>query len=326
MKSKFNVLFESIMKTIAEGGHAVSDVTRIKKENIKSTLDKVEELILKPLGVKREFWTAEIGSAGKKDTSGDLDIAIDYGKAEKSLGIEPNTLMMKAKEKLEQEGYSPAKNANTISFRFPIQGDQVGEFVQIDFFPTNNLEFTKFRMFSPSQEQSKYKGVHRFTLLAAIVKAVTLDVADDAEDRTPYTVPTSDGKPGRVYPAYRFKHLSVLDDGVWSVTKSFKGKSGRFVINPQKIKEMSKLVYTDPQKLLDDLFGEGKYTVADLESFESIWNNILFDPSFPYKDKIDEICIAAWHTIHDQKDTVMPDELQKYVDDHNLIEKTEEQQ
>lgn len=81
MKSKFNVLFESIMKTIAEGGHAVSDVARIKKENIKATLDKVDELILKPLGIRHEFWTAEIRSAGKKDTSGDLDIAIDYGKA-----------------------------------------------------------------------------------------------------------------------------------------------------------------------------------------------------------------------------------------------------
>ena len=314
MKSKFDIVFEQVMSMITEGGHAVANVSKIKRENIQPTLQKIEEMIMTPLNISKDFWTAEIGSAGKKDYSGDLDIAIDFAKAAASLKKDPKEFKNEVFEKLKDGGYSPVRYAANISFNFPIQGDQEGEGVQVDFFPSNNLEFTKFRMHSPTQEASKYKGVHRFALLASLVKAVSLAVADDAIDKEKYTAPD-----GRVYPAYRFKQLTVLDDGVFQVTKSFMGKSGKFVKAAQKDPSQSKLVTTNPQELLDMLFGKNKYNIDDLDSFESIWNNILFDSEFPYPDKRDEIIIAVWHSINDMSDIAMPKELQDYVDEHNLI-------
>lgn len=318
MKSKFDIVFEQVMKTITEGGHAVQEVGRIKRENIQPTLQKIDELIFSPLGIKKDQWTAEIGSAGKKESSGDLDIAMNFAEIAQQFGKNPKDIKNEVFSKLQDEGYSPVKYAANISFRFPIQGSQNGEFVQVDFFPSNNLEFTKFRMHSPAQEASKYKGVQRFTLLAALIKAVTMAVADDAVDKNEYTAPD-----GRIYPAYRFKHLSVLDDGVFQVTKSYMGKSGKFVKVPQKDPAQTKLVTTNPQEMLDMVFGKNKYSVKDLDSFESIWNKVLFDPEFPYPNKRDEIIIALYHSLNNMKDTEIPEELQNYVDEHNLIKEKE---
>jgi len=317
MKSKFNILFEQIMHQINESGSMFDDCVKIKRENITPTIKKIDEEIFIPLGLSHDLWTAEIGSAaagGKKDYSGDLDIAVNFSAIDEN--GDANAARKKIDEFLKSKGLVTRQVAALISVRFPIQGSQLenDEYVQVDLFNAKNLRFTEFKMHSPRQENSKYKGVHRFALLASLVKAVSLAVDDDAVDKNKYTAPD-----GRVYPAYRFKQLSILDDGVFQVTKSFKGKSGRFIKQPQKDPTKTKLVTTVPQELLDMLFGKNKYKLEDLDSFESIWNGILFDPGFPYPDKRDEIIVALWHSIDDMKDVEMPEELQDYVEEHNLI-------
>lgn len=317
MKSKFNILFEQIMHQINESGNMFDDCVKIKRENITPTIKKIDEEIFTPLGISHDLWTAEIGSAadgGKKDYSGDLDIAVNFAAIDENR--DANAARKKIDEFLKSKGFVTRQVAALVSVRFPIQGSQLenDEYVQVDLFNAKNLDFIKFRMHSPRQEDSKYKGVHRFTLLASLVKAVSLAIADDAVDRNEYTAPD-----GRVYPAYRFKQLTMLDDGVFQVTKSWKGKSGKFVSHPQKDPTQTKLVTTNPQELLNMLFGKNKYTIEDLDSFESIWNNILFDSEFPYPDKRDEIITALWHSINDMKDIEMPEELQKYVEEHGII-------
>lgn len=315
MKSKFNIVFEHIMSTITESGHAVSGAAKIKRENIQPSLKKLEEDVFIPLGITHDCWTAEIGSVGKKDYSGDIDIAVNYEMIGEKCGKTSQEMMKIVFDKLKEVETDTVRNGTTVSFKLPIQGDQQGEFVQVDFFPAKNLDFVKFTKYAPSQENSKYKGVHRFTALAAMIKAVTLAVADDAIDKNKYTAPD-----GRIYPAYRFKQLSIVDDGVFQVTKSYMGKSGKFVKTAQKDPGQTKLITTNPQEMLDMVFGKNKYSVKDLDSFETIWNNILFDADFPYPDKRDEIIIALWHSLNDQKDIVIPDELQQYVDEHHLIQ------
>ena len=317
MKSKFDIIFEKVMsQLIVESGNMFDDCVKIRRENITPTIKKIDEEIFTPLGISHDLWTAEIGSAaagGKKDYSGDLDIAVNFAAIDEN--GDANAARKKIDEFLKSKGLVTRQVAALISVRFPIQGTQLenDEYVQVDLFNAKNLRFTEFKMHSPRQEDSKYKGVHRFTLLASLVKAVSLAIADDAVDKNKYTAPD-----GRVYPAYRFKQLTMLDDGVFQVTKSFMSKSGKFVKAAQKDPSQSKLVTTNPQELLDILFGKNKYTIEDLDSFESIWNNILFDPDFPYPEKRNEIIIAVWHSINDMNGIVMPKELQDYVDKYEL--------
>lgn len=327
MKSKFNLLYEQIMSTlIKESGNMVSDVVKIKRENITLTLNKIYEEIFKPLGITKDLYTAEIGSAadgGKKEESGDLDIAVNFKEIDELLNGDSRKMIYKF---IEHKGYEVRQQGPLISLRFPIQGSQLqkNEYVQVDLFNSNNLRFTEFKMRSPIQKfgedrnkplkegESKYKASYRRELLSVIIKVVTMAIADDAIDRNVYTAPD-----GREYPASRFKYLSMVNDGIFEVTKTFIGRNGYKKV-ATKDDSKTKFITADPQEMLDILFGKGKYKVSDTYSFESIWNNILFDPKFPYPDKREEIISSLYH-LYINTNTELPDELQEYVNTHNLV-------
>ena len=75
MKSKFDLLYEQVMKSLLkEGGHAFDGVSPILKENIKDTIEYLKNIVFIPLNIDDSLWTSEIGSVGKKDQSGDIDI------------------------------------------------------------------------------------------------------------------------------------------------------------------------------------------------------------------------------------------------------------
>jgi hypothetical protein len=135
-------------------------------------------------------------------------------------------------------------------------------------------------------------------------------IADDAQDneKQSYTDPN-----GLVYPGLRFKYISAKPDGFYYVTKSFLGKRGNVVKTPQTIKEQDKFLTRNPQEVLDLLFGKDKYTYSDCHSFETIWNNILMDPTFPYKDQLNNILNALYQMY--EKDIYIdpPIELTEYL-------------
>ena len=327
MKSKFNILYEQIMTSLLkESGNMVKDVVKIKRENIIPTLNKLYEDIFKPFGITKDLYTAEIGSAadgGKKEESGDLDIAVNFKALDELLQIDSKK---KLYEFIENKGYDVRQQGPLISLRFPIQGSQLqnNDYVQVDLFNSNNLRFTEFKMRSPIQKfgedrnkplkegESKYKASYRRELLSIIIKVVTMAIADDAIDKNIYTAPD-----GRIYPASRFKYLSMVNDGIFEVTKSFIGKNG-YKKEASKDNSKTKFITADPQEMLDIIFGKGKYKVSDTYSFESLWNNILFDPGFPYPDKRDDIISSLYH-LYINTNTELPDELQEYINTHNLV-------
>lgn len=225
--------------------------------------------------------------------------------------------------KLDELGFNPTVRFGSMFFEVEQEspsGEPTGKMVQVDFLRSRNLAFTKFKRYSSAG--SKYKGEQRAILLAAIIKAVTKAVADDATDREEYV-----SKAGKKYPASRYKRFSITDDGVMEVTKDFMGKRG-FRKNAEEDKTKRRLVTSDPQEMLDIVFGEGKYNAAtDLESFETIWQNILLDPSFPYADKRDDIILGVFNGINEENEKreakgqpvmAMPDELSLYVYEHRL--------
>ena len=55
-KWQHNMDFDTaILKFIVESGNAVSGVSPIKKENVAFTIEKVEELILEPIGALKKI-------------------------------------------------------------------------------------------------------------------------------------------------------------------------------------------------------------------------------------------------------------------------------
>lgn len=316
---KLDLLFEEILtKILKEGGHAFDNVGPISKDNINTTLNKLQEMIFEPLHITPDMWTAEIGSVGKKDQSGDIDIAMDFNKMKLLFDVKSdNDVKDILTNQLKKYGIESRRVSVNMHISFPIYGEtQDGEFVQIDFFPSNDLEFTKQEKFSPHAKDTKYKGVHRRLAIGSLIKSVSLAIADDAVDdeKNEYIAPD-----GRKYPGVRFKFITLTDDGFFQVTKSFKGKRpGTFVKNPAEDKTKRQFLSKNFQEILDMLFGKGTFSYDDLYSFETIWNNILMSEKFPYKDKLDEI-IRAIYGIFDETGNTIPVEIIKYLTDKGLI-------
>jgi len=317
---KLDLLFEEVLtKILKEGGHAFDNVGPILKDNINTTIDKLNKLVFEPLHITSDMWTAEIGSVGKKDQSGDIDIAMDFNKMKLLFDVETdNDVREILTNKLNECGIENRKVSVNLHMSFPITGSsQDGEFVQIDLFPSNDLEFTKQEKFSPYANDTKYKGVHRRLAIASLVKSVSLAIADDAVDdeKNEYIAPD-----GRKYPGVRFKFITLTDDGFFLVTKSFKGKKpGTFVKNPNEDKSKRQFLTKNFQEVLDLLFGKGTFSYDDLYSFETIWNNILMSEKFPYKDKLHEI-VEALYGIFNDTSNVIPMEVLSFLkkdDDKN---------
>jgi hypothetical protein len=101
-----------------------------------------------------------LGSTGRKDTSGDLDLGIDETKISKDVLIQQ---LLKRGIKAEDI----KKSGDSVHVKTPILGDKSNGYVQTDFM-FGDPEFQKFAL---NTGESDYKGVHRAILLASIAKA-----------------------------------------------------------------------------------------------------------------------------------------------------------
>lgn len=189
------------------GGNVWDNSKPIIKENLKNTMDNFfEELIhLVPNfeSIKNDF--VFIGSTGKKDVSGDIDICIPLtsiypqnGLSLESYGLEESDYI-KTLEKLIKRARTATKEQlevkaflkeiykkfevsdnillndkkigyNSMFFQAPqynIDNEETGENVQIDFIFTDNMDWATFAYFS--DENSEYKGLHRTQLIIAIL-------------------------------------------------------------------------------------------------------------------------------------------------------------
>lgn len=310
--SKFDILFENTMKKLVyESGHAVDGVSHaIARENIKPTVEWFADNVFRPLGITDDCWTPEIGSTGKKDFSGDIDIALHYENAAKAMKVASTDDVITAiKDKMTEAGIEfSAKNG--LNCKVPIQGTQKGEFIQLDIFKTTSLDFTKFAKFGPSQTESKYKGAMRSDLLCHLIAVVTREAAEEGLEDGVFTSPT-----GEEYPAKTFTQYSMFDDGVYKLTKSFKNKNGGLNKNASEVKGNRVLITQCPQELIDMLFGKGRYTQSDFNSFESILNNVILADDFPYKDKIKTILKKTADGFA-AKQTPIPEELSKLLEEN----------
>ena len=242
-------------RKIFEGGNAVSNVVKIKAENIKPTLEQYYKKVLKPIGLTKKDWKL-LGSAGKKHESGDLDLGIEISKLRKIYKKDNdrdlllalyNDVKNKVKE-ISKKGIGQGQ----LYTKFPIYGkSQKGENVQVDLM-IGPLRFMKFAYyagtdykFNPEAEDvTKYKGLYRNLLMMSISRVLRKQINDTQYER----------------------YLINLSKGLFKAVKSTIGKSGKPVKNHQTISK--KFISNTPQDLIDILFGKS-FTEKDLRTFES---------------------------------------------------------
>jgi hypothetical protein len=140
----------NVFKT-AEGQSAT---TRISRENVVPTVQWLEQL------TGLNLVDNMLGSTGRKETSGDLDLGIDVSKISKDVLIQQ--LLNKGIQRDDIK-----KSGDSVHLKTPILGDKSNGYVQTDFM-FGDPEFQKFAL---NTGESDYKGVHRAILLASIAKA-----------------------------------------------------------------------------------------------------------------------------------------------------------
>lgn len=129
---------------------------RINKADVISTVEWLENL------TGLNLIDNMLGTTGKKESSGDLDLAVDAEKIDKQTLI--NVLLKRG-----IDTQSIKKSGDSVHLKTPINGNPKNGYVQTDFM-FGRPEWQHFSM-TGSPNGSPYKGMHRHLLLASLAKS-----------------------------------------------------------------------------------------------------------------------------------------------------------
>lgn len=245
----------NVTAVISESG-SIPGVGAIHVSEIEPTLDALEKI----LGI--DLKNNALGSVGKKEFSGDIDIAlkIDADKIpefmerlKKTPEIQDISKSSVIMTKVKIVGYDPEKQ---------IAGKERTGYVQVDFMP-GDPDWMKVFYHSPHENDSKYKGVIRTTFLATIAALYNQDNSEEQTD---------DGRP---LESKRF--MFSPRDGLVRVTRTPVPKKTGEGYTKQNANEIIDGPWKTTDKIADILnLGTGD----DLDSFETLYNAVKknYDP------------------------------------------------
>ena len=293
---------------IKEGGNAVKGSVRINQENVKDTLKSISIGIVRVLKITDKD-TGLLGSTGKKrpgGSSGDIDMAIDANKVLRANGIQlADELFDFIANKVGRISKTTVSNKGTgvISLEWPIantDGKQKNAKVQLDLMIVDNLDLAKFNFWSPSEEQSKWKGIYRNILLSSMASAMNFETLEKGFDADNIEVPV----------LFR-RNFIDLKRGLVRGLQTRVGKSGKIFASGRKQTIETKVLENQPDNIVKAILGPA-FTVNDTVSFESLFK-ILDHPKYLYKNQKKSIIKTFLQVISKAKGLVVPDEMEKFV-------------
>ena len=172
---------------LLEGGNVFKDgngravTQRINQTDVKSTLAWLEEML-----PGLDLQNNTLGSTGIKDTSGDLDIAVDAKQLTKEQLMAQLTRWAVSQKQKPEEWVK--QTGAGVHFKTPINGRPDLGYVQTDFMFLNNVPWSKF-VLGAMPLDSKYKGRERNVLMNSIAKSMGYKlnqvggIADRATDK-----------------------------------------------------------------------------------------------------------------------------------------------
>lgn len=157
--------FKHFFQLITEGGNVFKNhpTQRIFLPDIEPTVNFLSNIV--GINLMKNL----LGSTGKKESSGDLDIAINSHK------ISKEQLASKLTKWCEERNFNPRdyikKTGISVHFRTPIYNKD-SEFVQTDFMFVGDVKFAQFAL--SNNEVLPVKGMHHKVVLANLAKNLNL--------------------------------------------------------------------------------------------------------------------------------------------------------
>jgi hypothetical protein len=177
---------------ILEGGNVFKNskgqavTQRINQADVRPTLAWLEEML-----PGLDLQNNTLGSTGIKDTSGDLDIAVDANRVTKE------QLEARLKQWAASHGFKPEdyvrKSGTAVHFLTPIVGTPDRGYVQTDFMFMKDVPWSKF-VLGAMPVDSKYKGRERNVLMNSLAKSMgyKLNQVSGIADRVTNQLVTND--------------------------------------------------------------------------------------------------------------------------------------
>lgn len=137
---------------------------RINRDDVQPTIAWLEQVTGLPL------LGMELGTTGKKSTSGDLDIAVDQNTTSKDDLVKILLGYVQKYYPDEDPKQWIKKSGINVHFKTPIRGTANKGFVQTDFMFVPDVAYAKYALHSA--QDSNFKGMHRNILLNSIGKAI----------------------------------------------------------------------------------------------------------------------------------------------------------
>jgi len=157
--------FKRFFELLTEGGNVFKNAPtqRIFLQDIEPTVNFLSGIV--GINLMKNL----LGSTGKKESSGDLDIAINQLKMSKE------QLAQKLTAWCEERNFKPAdyikKTGISVHFRTPIVNKD-SEFVQTDFMFVDDIKFAQFALCN--NEVAPLKGMHHKVVLSNLAKNINL--------------------------------------------------------------------------------------------------------------------------------------------------------
>ena len=287
---------------LTEGGAATKDYSteRATQADIKAALQFVSKTIGMPVPALQAnlLGSTPHTLAGKKQDSGDIDIAFGLDKHD------PDELVAKMLAAVNDEGtYNPGTKVG--SFAVPVNGKKV----QVDFMFVKNEEWAKFGFHAA--EASKHKGIVRNFLLINLMKRLFVPGKD-------FVLHDEQGNEiARVRRGFKMDAGLERLYRLAPMRKDGKGRTAMKSVKPEELeaelKRMGKSVtfekdstpIVDPDKAAEFMFGKGK-KAQDILSAEQVIELIKKrkDHAAIFKDAIVDIQNAK---------QPVPDEIKQYA-------------
>ena len=155
---------------LKEGGNIFKDpetkqpvTQRIARQDVDTTLAWLEKITNLP---HRDF---KLGTTGRKDTSGDLDIAVNQNEVTKEDMIQRLIAWVQKNKPDEDPKQWIRKSGISVHFKTPINGDESNGYVQTDLM-FGDPQWMKWSLRGASGD-SPYSGAHRQILMSSIATA-----------------------------------------------------------------------------------------------------------------------------------------------------------
>jgi hypothetical protein len=281
------------------GGNAFKDVGTIHIDEILPTLDYIG----KKTNISN-IHTSVLGSVGKKEYSGDIDVALEKN------AIEQKEFITLLKKVLGQ--HNVKRLGKLVTTRIPIQkysSDHNSRqprtgFVQVDFI-FGNVEWLKLFYHSPCSTESNLKGTHRNLAISAVAGFVD---REEDEELDVYERPVK---------LVRWKWSP--NDGLVKVLRT----SQKNVRTGEWIKKQHDNVLTDPEYCADkvaNIIFKGKADASALNSAESVINAVKLAYDADTQAKIfDRIAFNfKTHKVEQNKQYVYPPEIMQFMEEDSV--------